>query len=419
MTTSPTSLAPVRVQKSNRNASDKWNGFSYQGKVGLLVGIIALKDHMDLSDHELAKWYFEYEISEDVTVANSVGVVSKHQVKSFSSSGSHLYSTYTTAIGDFEITDTPEDARYLHVATEIGDFDEANDQKVALYCYPNGKKYCKLSGDQIFTFCRDEVASIRTGISDNFAEGIVYFLLHQISVLINIAHDSLDGGGEIVPARMNLLDLKNYILNSSVDKIAANAEHARLKNSISKIWDDHREYVDDESEIDEARATVVTGIVRELTNLPYEDMLELLCFIHPDVRFKDYGQNINIDGFKDVFLESLIKCTQDYDCEDGLYNFKGEHFIPTTINRSDSPMHRREVAQGIVNNYDSDSRRLLFEKSTIINESIDGDLLELAEVNIRNFTNDEKGLEHVMGYTGSRLMNVNDAIDTMNLGDEE
>lgn len=416
-TASPAIPETLRVDNTKRNASDKWNGFSYQGKVGLLLGLLSLKTRIDLRDDELSKWYFEYEVSEDVTIANDTETTSKHQIKSYSSKSSYLYSTYKPAIDDFEIDGTPEEARFLHVATEVTDF-AANDNKVQLYTYPDGNSFCKLADDRIFTLCKDEILLIRDDIDEAFAENIGYFLLHQISIALNQAHDSLGGNGTILPARISLLDLKNHIFHSSADIISKLADEARLKNSIIKIWDDHRQYVDG-VEINEDKISTINSLINTITALPYDDVLDFLCFIHPSINFEEYGRNISIEGFKDVFLEALTACDPEYDCDRALYKVNGEYYVPTTINRSNSPKNRKEVAQGIINNYNPNSKRLLFEKSAIINAHIDGGLLELAELNNRRHAPSNSGLEHIMTYTGSSLMNVASAIEAINVESEE
>ncbi|MBH2007606.1 hypothetical protein I8H83_03315 [Candidatus Saccharibacteria bacterium] len=399
-----------KVVKSIRNASDKWNGFSYQGKVGLLIGLRSLMDHYSLTEDELNDWYFEYEVSEDVAVANKSGIVSKHQIKAKSTSTSHFMSAYKSAIAEFEIEDTPEDQRYLHTAVEVTDF-KTNDNKVVLYEYPNGDKYCELANDQIFIHCRNEIIKIRPGIGNEYAENIAYFLLHQVSALINESHDSLVGDGKIQPARMSLAQLKYYIHNSSADNIVALSDGARLKNALSNIWDDH---LGGDPLIDLKEFQKMHNLMKLVSKLSYTGLIDFLSFIHPEINFVRYGNSINIYGFKDVFLESLIKCSHDYNFEGSFFNVNGQYFIPTTINRSNTPKNKEDVAKGIINNYNSDSKRLLFEKSSIINESIDGDLLELAGVTIRKYPEAPNGLEHIMGYSGSRLINVSDAIDSMN-----
>lgn len=416
-TASPSITGSIRVAYTKRNASDKWNGFSYQGKVGLLLGLISLKTKVDLNDEELGRWYFQYEVSEDVTLANDTEIISKHQVKSYSSKSSHLFTTYKSAIDDFETEGTPEDGRFLHVATAIADF-QVNDNKVQLYFYPDGQNFCKLVDDQIFTFCKNEILLIRSGIDESFAENIGYFLLHQVSVVLNEAHDSLGGNGEILPARISLLDLKNYIFNSSADVISKSVDEARLKNSITKIWDDHRDYVDG-SEINEDKISAISDLMCTITSLPYEDVLDFLCFIHPSINFDEYGRNISIEGFKDVFLEVLTACNPEYDCDKARYKVNGEYYVPTTINRSNTPKNQKEVAQGIINNYNPNSKRLLFEKSAIINANIDGGLLELAGLNNRHHAPSNSGLEHIMTYTGSSLMNVASAVEAINTESEE
>jgi hypothetical protein len=411
ITPSPSPSAEARVAKSNRNASDKWNGFSYQAKVGLLIGLLTLKAKQVDNDDELKRWYFDFEVSEDVVVGNQNGTISKHQVKAMSSRSSHLYSSYSEAINDFEVDGVPENARFLHTATEVTDFQE-NDKKVQLYTYPDGKSYCKLADDQVFSFCIDEIMAIRAETSDTLAKDIAYFLMHQIAAVINRAHVSLDGSGTIIPARISLFELKSFIFQS-LDAVTDALEEVRLKNSILEIWDTFREYTGGE-ELDNDQLIKVDAIIAKLTCFEYEEILDFLCFIHPHINFIALGRNISVDGLKDVFLEALMACTPEYDCSGGLYKVNGEYYVPTAISRVDSPKNRKDVAEGIINNYSPGSKRLLFERSSIINASIEGDLIELAELNNRKYSPNEKGLEHIMSYTGTRLTNLSNAINSIN-----
>lgn len=404
-----------RVKHSSRNATSTWSGFSHQGKVGILIALLEMERLGPIDDDELQKWHLEYEVSEDITIWNNDTVASRHQVKANNSSG-HLYSTYSAAIDKFECADTPEDARFLHTTREVVDFQQDNTNKVKLYSYPDGKKYCRLAEDQCFTFCVDAIGRTRTGVNKEFSMQICYALMGLVSKQVAMSHNSI-GGGAIVPAKIDFLAISQMIHTSSVDKIIDEAHEARLKNTLVKAWDGLREaHLEVGDEINEGHVLRVNSIVASINKMDYGELMDFLKFIHPDL---DFAKNINVDegGFRDVFIKVISECIPEFNIESGTYSIENRRYIPTTITRVDSVANAHAVAKAIINNHDADSKRWLFEKSSVINLNIEGNLMALAKSN-RVAHEPTQGREHIMAYTDSSLIKIDSAIKEINAGAE-
>lgn len=404
-----------RVKHSKRNATSTWSGFSHQGKLGILIALREIERLGSITDDDLQKWCLEYEVSEDITIWNNNIVVSKHQVKANNSSG-HLYSSYSAAIDKFECTDTPEDARFLHTTRKVTDFKD-NTNKVKTYLYPDGKEYCRLADDQCFSFCVDAIGSVRTGISKEFSKQICHALMGLVAKQIAASHDSMDGTGTHIPAKIDFLTISRMVHTSSIDEIIQEADEARLKNTLVKSWDGLREScLEAGVEIKEDNVLRTNDVVASINKMDYTELIDFLKFIHPNLDFSR-NRNISESGFQDVFIKVISECIPEFDIESGVYSIKDRRYIPTTIADVNTPIKAYVVAKAIINNHDADSKRWLFERSSIINLNIEGDLMTLSKIN-REAYKPVRGHEHIMAYTDSSLVKTDDAIQEINAGIE-
>lgn len=404
-----------RVKHSKRNATSTWSGFSHQGKLGILIALRDLEDLGHLADDDLQKWHLEYEVSEDITIWEGEKVISKHQVKANNSSG-HLYSSYSTAIDKFECADTPEDARFLHTTREVLDF-KTNTNKVKSYVYPNGKNYCKLADDECFSFCVEAVSRIRPGISEEFSKQICYALMGIVAKQISLSHDSMNGSGTLIPATIDFLTISRMVSSSTIDDIIQETEEARLKNTLVKSWDSLQESCL-ESGIDLGDDGIyrTNEAISQINKMEYGELTDFLKFIHPNLDFID-NRNISESGFQDVFIKVIAECIPDFDVDTGAYLVKGRRYIPTTIADTNTPLKAHMVAKQIIKHHDADSKRWLFEGSSIINLNIEGDLIGLSKLS-RGTYGSLNGNEHIMAYTDSSLIRTDEAINEINAGVE-
>lgn len=139
------------MSNTRRNATPSWSGYLHQWQVGLLVAIVEISwlwslEGINLGDHKLI-----FENAEDFDIQNSSGVLSRHQVKAFTTNWHQLskYEHIYLNPDNFDCKDVDESNRFLHVIKKVPWFPvishPANINKIQLYTYPDWNHFCGLN----------------------------------------------------------------------------------------------------------------------------------------------------------------------------------------------------------------------------------------------------------------------------------
>lgn len=340
---------------NKRNATASWSGYLHQGKIGILIALIKINHLLDKGS-SLKNWMIEYESAEDIDIKDNERVDSRHQVKAnkygiFPNDYKEVLLEREVEIKDGkekiirvgfqiqnasgEILEVNENSRFLHTIKEVKGFDLdkktfeeryprsnyiENPNKIQLYTYPNGKKFCNISdGDEdgILKFCKDEIKKILNReqkhpfkTDDNEHENIFKHLLWILDEQIRKKHHK---GSEFFPV-MKFEDI-HVVITSTTSYKQSNLD--KIREIFSKSWTEFINEISDEDYYTEEKIEEVSGLLKQLYTLSEEDFIQFMKDMNPDQTNLGDFSNItdvinvcNVNSFKDIFYECLLLVTE-------------------------------------------------------------------------------------------------------------
>ena len=382
------------------NATSSWSGYNHQGQVGIFLALKELNSLLHKSDdYSNYSIQFEKENGEDIGIVQNKIFVSKHQVKA-KTNGKYPNAYKDVLIGvkkkkvekkDEEFTgwfnteSVDENSRYLHTICEVigfglpqNNFDflfqnqkgskptfVENPYRVKLYQYPDGKKYCKLSGaneSKIDNFCKTEIKNILVlrnhslKDDDDHINETLFELKDLLCTKIRVAHET--GGG----ANPEILFSEIYEIVMSTKKREKQAIR-RAKKLFGLYWNEYSDRSVDES------------IINEILNLADKEFQKLLIDLHPDGKILKLKDMNNLDNLIDATSFEYILCEfikwyqKDKFILDNLHYQTNQESFRLSMIHAPKPA-AGEVKDAIMKNIDF--IKASFDTDYLINMNIDG-----------------------------------------------
>ena len=400
-----------------RNATASWSGYLHQGKVGIFLGLRKINELINKPSQTLDKWKIEYESAEDIDIKNVDVVESRHQVKAYKDAkypndykdvlGVLEYKLDTNRkkviknkgfrICDFDDDLNPlpievnEDSRFLHTITETlgfglteSEFNNTykqskyvkNPNKIKLFKYPNGKKYCALANfnDELRMYCKNEINKILIFENHVFKNNDMQqenILNHIISYLDNEIRKKHNEGGDTYP-ELGFKEIYNLIISTDTYK-KLNIEFIReifVKSWVSFI----QELNDSDIEYNRLHEEKIENIVKEIYTWDDERFIQFLRNINPNEdeignidTIEDIAKVFKIDNLKDVFFQCMLEVKNEEFMVDEIGYEKDGGYLLTAINRPQLKV--KSVIKSIIRN--SEITNEIFHKSYLINGTID------------------------------------------------
>lgn len=406
-----------RGRKLNkRNATASWSGYLHQGKVGMLVALSQINHLLD-NKISLKGWVVEYESAEDIDIKNNGVVESRHQVKA--KKGGTNPNAYKDVLlerrtensngkekiisSGFQIDyvvsgetlEVKEDARYLHTIKEVKGFDLdektfkniykksnyiENKNKIQLYTYPDGKKYCDIldgNENKILDFCKHEIEKILKRQHNhpfkadaNEHRNIFEYLLFILDDEIRKKHSQ---GSDSFPV-IEFEKIHDVIISTTRHK---RDNLNKMREVFSESWTSFINEMSDDDLYTDEKIEEVNNLLEKIYTLNEEDFTQFLKDINPDKPqltdfsdIKDVFKICNEDSFKDIFYQCLLLVTeQEFDLTyKGYRNEKSNSsYLLTLISRPKSKI--KLIIENMKKNEEVTDD--IFNREYLINQSID------------------------------------------------
>jgi hypothetical protein len=435
-----------KTDKYAHDASPSWNGFIYQGKVGLYV-VLKMIDDQKVTIDNCKEFELELEWLEDFSIKKDSEYMSIHQVKSYSQrapikyndaiwlllaklsdfpniKAAYLHSTAEIDIGDkvkFKSTlydynppkehskenNKPEELkkywspRRCHdYVKDEGYYDEAY-SKFELYTYEGGKKFCAM--DDI----EDEIKSILKRIRGNKIttsfqlECTLMYLCGLVDHNIRKRHSDIQHK-YYQKVTINFQEFFN-IISKDYEQPSQNYMIFFLRNKFVKLSHDYLEdlfFEVNEGNIDIDKTKNLQRIISTVNELDDEDFLEFCKKItpdhevdknNPDRMLSAISSFINDTKMNDCFFEILKKIKKEYNTKTYTFNRKNSQsenisYLPTTINDKYNARRSERLVNKILKHADDDS---LQEVDVMITEQLNISSLEPEKFNANLPEHDE------------------------------
>lgn len=403
---------------SERNATASWSGFSHQGLVGLYV---ALKNIQVVNASDYEKYFINYEKKEDFAIyildeQNNKDYKSIHQVKAYSRRG-YLLSKYQEVFtgkakkddngnftGEYIHGDWISSSdNYLHTITEVNDWNDAkftelsitNNFNIALYNYPEGKKYC--DSVHIETLLKNELKNIlccHNAVSPDRIDLAYLKIVANLDSKIRYEHKT----------KQSKLEYDIKISFSELNTLIHN-EEILINNTIfdnrKYFYNVFKTYIENpEISIDETRSQSLSDMVEEIYNLSDQEFLAFLKILNLDFEH-DSGLSSSLiglsnpHGLKQVFfwcLFSIVDTAPKYNSIDGhrvYYELDQLKYILSTIMEDDGAIAIKNILKNMSN------VNLIWDNCKIINKELN--------VNFKDYQ------ERILSISSSkeRIMDIN------------
>lgn len=308
------------MKLDRRNAVSSWSGYNHQGKVGIFLAILKLKELSKLKkDYSKYKLIFERNGGEDIDICNSTNVISRHQVKA-NKDGKYPNDYANVRMvnskkcpSGYQIFGTTNQNRFLHVICEVKgwDMDEttfekkfsratyvANNSKVQLYIYPDGKNFCELcksTTTPIDDFSKKEIQEILDASNNPLKNDIEHIeeTLFEIKDLVSRRISKAHSVGSGVYPVIYFVELFKIISSNS----------KRQKQSIRRAKNLFVMYCNESFDND-----VDNTIINEILNLADNEFKNLLIDLHPDNKVSQLQDLNNLDNLIDRDSIKYILC---------------------------------------------------------------------------------------------------------------
>lgn len=411
---------------SDRNATASWSGFSHQGLVGLYI---ALKELQTVNTCDYEKYFIDYEKKEDFAIYclkedGNKNYKSIHQVKAYSSGG-HLLSKYKEVFtgkakkdedgnltGKFIQGDWISSSdNYLHAITAINDWNDAkfielsitNNFNIALYDYPEGKKYC----DTVYieTLLKDELKKIlyvENIVSPARVELAYSKIVNKLDSKIRYEHKTKQSKSEY-DIKFSFSELRALIDDEEVlDEISK--EKATFENR-KYFYNSFNEYINDvDLEISESQAEIISGLIEKIYQLPDGKFQTFLYQLNLDFNSDHSAQSLrmtNRDGLEQVFFWCLCKInstTPEFSMDNEkdvkvYYHPDTKPYVLTSILGEQESKVVRNILKNLSN------VNVIWDNCKIINRNLDVDFIRHKEriLDFPSLSTDEK----------ERIMDIN------------
>lgn len=139
------------MSNTRRNATPSWSGYVHQWQVGLLVAIVYISLLLSTKGNNLEGYKLIFENAEDFDIQHNFGVLSRHQVKAFTTNWHQLnkYKDIYSNPAKFDCIGVAVDKRFLHVIKKVNKFPAIshpdNINQIQLYTYPDWNDFCELN----------------------------------------------------------------------------------------------------------------------------------------------------------------------------------------------------------------------------------------------------------------------------------
>lgn len=396
-----------------RNATGSWSGYLHQGKVGILIGLQKINE-LIMNRNDLNDWNIEYESAEDIDIKNSDKVISRHQVKAYKSA--KYPNDYKDVLGvltyemheerrvvktkGFQIhgfdefgnslpTEVDENSRYLHTITDTLGFELSkeefekkyqtakyidNPNKIKLFVYPDGKKYCELSSgneDKLKVFCIKEIKKILDFSGHIFKDNeeqqnnIYYALVNALDIEIRKKHILGEGFYPI----LSFSDI--YKIVTSTEKYVK-SNIVCIREKFAESWTIFiKELAENSISYDCLQAENVAKITEEIYKWDDDRFVQFLKDINPNenaVTMEDITKVCKIDNLKDNFFWCLL-FVEEAKFHTNYLGYKEDGgYLLTLINRK--PALVKSVMKNICNN--NELSHTIFDRNYLINNQING-----------------------------------------------
>lgn len=445
--------------KNKRNATPSWSGYLHQGKVGLLLTLINLKELLE-KGQPYGEWVIEYESSEDIDIKNGTIVVSRHQVKAYKNAkypndyadvlniqewdteGSKVIlkqkgfqiGKYDSESGIIEV-EVDAESRYLHTITEtlgfglneeefISRFQHAkytsNPNNIKLYVYPDGLNYCDFFSssqeDKLKKFCISEIENILNILHHSYKEDsyrhkkLYYVLLDSLDNKIRVEH--LKSGFP----KISFIEILEILKDT---KELEEKYISFIRRFFIETWE---EFINENKENEKylLKQEKIEEIIKEIYTLDDENFLQFFRNINPDKTHEnevltdlEVVKLCDVDCLKDIFYELLFKVEKKFIVD--YYGFKEDSgYLLTLINRK-LPRIKTLVVDMANNKKLTEG---LFNRKYLINDSIntvdvDSSITELKEVYSNNWDR-ELTRDNIFYLSKMSFIDIESAVEKLN-----
>lgn len=371
---------------SYNGATPSWSGYTHQGKVGLITAlqeIEALIDRTD-SDHlaeELSKWLLAFEGAEDFEITNDSDVVwSRHQVKAYPESMDQkdynkVLLPHKNKAGDsvegFDITNVRDGECYLHTVVAINDWQDEGDtnpQKIKLYTYGTGDKYCDFSKvgdyDKLESLYQPLIKKIFPNANDNEIKGIWASLGYVLDEHITEGH--------IARKRPELTFYEIYEFILSDNPLTKNTYHY-LKLQIVGCWEERMRRKAQTEALDTPAIERARRIFDNFCSLDQKSFFKAISIMHPNHLGDNRVDQIGIDR---VVYEGIEKINKDIDVN-SMQLVSDEKYILTALaqDADHARVYAEDICRKMIENPDITEQ--LFQNGNLITRHIEGSFHDL------------------------------------------
>lgn len=418
------------------DASPSWNGYNYQGKVGVYVALNMMKD---IPKEDVNKYELELEWFEDFSIKKEGKYKSIHQVKTYADTAT---SKYKEAIWLLlaKLLDIKElEGAFLHVTQKLTSVDKLEEKllgyvmsedeekdtedtskkqkikkyatpkechdkvkasgeyhklfrKFSLYNYNDKEQYCSIEGIEEAT--KEKLHQLIGALAtETRVERAYYYLLGLIDKNIRERHIDIQTGEKKKKVSINFSDIQK-IVYKDFELISKEYASYYLKNEFNHISNSYLEDLKEELEINiisEQEIVIFNNTLKQINELDDKQFLDFCLKITPNNEvnkelpehiIKMISQCLNKTGLNDVFFEMVKQIKKEFKDNKWTYNKKNIDgmnitYLPSTITDDDHPIRNRKIAKGIISNAHPE---LLNEVDKIITKSINLPSLEDAKV---------------------------------------
>lgn len=378
------------MAKEEHSAIPSWSGYVYQGKVAVYHVLKIVEDKLKTDVNMVFDNYeLEIEWHEDFAIKVNGLYDSIHQVKAYEQSSSptvynkalsDLYAKLSKGIGvsgwlniwnpiNFTSGTTSKDFQELKIANQ-GNYSQEVVDKVDIYPYCNGNKYCAL--DEIDTLIIKKIEEIYTlktfdiiGLNDKVTNKQTEFVRFKLYQIID---------DHIVEVHQDPTKKKKTILfNTMLDKFAVNYEeyskeyeYIKVKNNFfEKIF----EYCDNSENCTCAielcnDSCDLYKIEKELESKTAEEVYKIILQSTP--HYQSIDDLMNDTGLVFGLIRTFHSLNKNYQTNQYLYK-KSDTYLPTTIQNQ---RNKATIAKKILENKELDSILKQFEANIFISDDV-------------------------------------------------
>lgn len=371
---------------SYNGATPSWSGYTHQGKVGLITALQEIGILIDGTDsghlaEELSKWLLVFEGAEDFEITNESDIIwSRHQVKAYPESTDQkdynkVLLPHKDKAGDlvegFNTTNVRDGECYLHTVVEISDWQDdgdTNPQKIKLYTYGTGNKYCDYSKtgdyDKLESIYQPLIRKIRPGANDNEVKGIWASLGCLLDEHITEGH--------IAKKRPELTFNEIYEFTLSDNPLTKSVYH-NLKLQIVGCWEERMRRKAQTETLDTPAIERATKVFESLCSLDQKSFFRAISIMHPN----HLGDNrIDENGVDYVVYEGIEKINKEIDVN-SMQLVSDENYILTALGRDadQARVYAEDICRKMIENPDITEQ--LFQNGNLITRYIEGSFHDL------------------------------------------